>query len=396
MQSEAARREGFALAAAVMAMVLVGALVTGGFYAATQEAHIATSVRFAGEALNVAEHGLNKVIGTWPLARYEAIAIGSGSTVVDTLRAGSTAIGEATVEVRRMSTFTYFLRSTGKVIGHGRGAGSTRTVGMLVRTRRLQIHQDRAVQVLGQLTVGGNATVDGNDRIPEGWEESERCRNTGAHAGVVAKNAVNVDERGSGSIQGEPRVVQDANMDTTSFTQFGDWDYDDLAARAEKVFPGGTTVNNTVPTVLPDGECNTADRMNWGDPAHPQGACHFYFPIIHVQGDLTLNSNTRGQGILLVDGDLHIAGGYEFDGIVIVKGIVTNGGGNSVINGITMIMSNGSELGVNSETELTGRPVVAFSSCAIQRAVEYNSGTARAFPISERSWFDLTAAGMDL
>ena len=55
------RREGFALAGAVLAMVLVGAIVTGGFYAAHQESQITRSSELSDLAQYIAEQGLERI-----------------------------------------------------------------------------------------------------------------------------------------------------------------------------------------------------------------------------------------------------------------------------------------------------------------------------------------------
>ena len=53
-------REGFALAGALLALVVVGALVTGSFFAASQESAIGVSSRYNDEAMYVAEYALNQ------------------------------------------------------------------------------------------------------------------------------------------------------------------------------------------------------------------------------------------------------------------------------------------------------------------------------------------------
>src|SRR2546426_8767189 len=43
------------------------------------------------------------------------------------------------------------------------------------------------------------------------------------------------------------------------------------------------------------------------------------FPIVHLTGTSTING-VQGQGILLVDGDLNIQGGFQWFGVTIIKG----------------------------------------------------------------------------
>jgi hypothetical protein len=104
-------------------------------------------------------------------------------------------------------------------------------------------------------------------------------------------------------------------------------------------------------------------------------------------GALTLQSNGYGQGILLVDGDLQVRGGFTFFGIIIVQGTFTTGNGTNRIFGAVMA-SNAADL---NQTFL-GTSTIQYSRCAVTRAVLNNAALARARPLAERSWVDLSAA----
>lgn len=52
--------------------------------------------------------------------------------------------------------------------------------------------------------------------------------------------------------------------------------------------------------------------------------------IAHAKGSLSLNGSTKGCGILIVDGDLKVNGGFDFVGLIYCSGSVTfNGAGGS-------------------------------------------------------------------
>src|SRR5688572_21317838 len=70
-----ARREGFALAGAVLAMVLVGAIVTGGFYAANQETAVSRSAEMGDMAQYIAEVGLENTIGRTNYTTLNGLAV---------------------------------------------------------------------------------------------------------------------------------------------------------------------------------------------------------------------------------------------------------------------------------------------------------------------------------
>src|SRR4029079_18254653 len=97
---------------------------------------------------------------------------------------------------------------------------------------------------------------------------------------------------------------------------------------------------NVLPPGSPPGTlqtCRTSSNTNWGEPNGGVGsvtACFNYFPIIYAPGNLRI-SGGRGQGILLVRGDLDLSGGMEFYGPVIVLGNLTSTGtGGHVYGGV--------------------------------------------------------------
>ncbi|HEX6940226.1 MAG TPA: hypothetical protein VF158_12500 [Longimicrobiales bacterium] len=396
-----ARREGFALTTTIVALVVVGLVVTGGFFAASQEGKISTSARDADIALQAAENGINTVVGKWTVGEL-ATTEASGPRNIP-LEVGGRIIGRATVEGRRLADRLFFITSTGRVVHGNRDGDAERRLGMLVRTSTMEVRNDRAMSAYAAVEVGGNSKVSGVDTRNPHWDE-ERCpQPAGTKVGIVARDTSLVTERGSGTIEGDPPKRENETITRDSLTTFGEWDYEELAARADKVFPGGTGLGAEIaPVVADDGSCNEGAPFNWGAPGNPNSPCHFYFPIIHVQGDLDLNGQGQGQGILLVDGNLGIRGGFEFSGIIIVRGKIETGGGNSKIYGtITVLGENTSEKSKikdcdteGCQSEVTGNPIVHLSTCAIKRAVEYNKGTSRVRPVAERSWVDLTGAGV--
>src|SRR2546425_3558787 len=56
---------GMALAVAIFALVVVGALVAGAFFAGTQEQRVGENSRLVTQSFGAAEAGLNEIIRTW-------------------------------------------------------------------------------------------------------------------------------------------------------------------------------------------------------------------------------------------------------------------------------------------------------------------------------------------
>ena len=92
-------------------------------------------------------------------------------------------------------------------------------------------------------------------------------------------------------------------------------------------------------------------------------------------------SGTRGQGILLVDGDLELVGGFEWTGLILVRGQMKITGTGNKIKGA--ILTEGVD--VLTAGGIGGNAEVTFSKCAIDRAV---NGAAQPAPVS-RGWAQL-------
>lgn len=384
------REEGFALAAAILAIVVLGALVTGGFFAASQEGRAAMSAYSGTEAFYMAEQGLNELMGTWHRAQFSALPEGE---MVDALNEnvsrGGRTVGDYLVQVRRMGPELYFIQSTGRLLRPGGQPGAVRRVGQTVRTVSFEIPRDRAIQIYGGLDVSGNSTISGHDAIPPNWED---CEPEGSRAGIVARDGSRVNVRGAARVEGDPPVQEDPDLEDPDFLDYGDVDFDGLAAQADKIYPaGGGTITGVEPATTADGACDHGVPSNWGAPWDPDHPCHFYFPIIYAAGDQTIAAQGAGQGILLVEGDLSMRGGFEFYGIIIVRGSLSTTGTGAHLNGVVIVHSGGE---LDTDSQSAGNSIVNYSSCPIQRASERNEHTARVVPITRRSWVDLSSAGV--
>jgi hypothetical protein len=136
--------------------------------------------------------------------------------------------------------------------------------------------------------------------------------------------------------------------------------------------------------------CDVSVDTNWGEPIDASNDCYPYWPVIWAQGDVHIASHGSGQGIMLVDGDLDITGGFEFYGVVIVKGTLRSTGTGGHISGTVMVYDGGI---LSDQTTTSGNSLVQFSNCSIDRATANLPSLSRAFPVINRSWFDLSAIG---
>jgi hypothetical protein len=122
---------GIALAVALFGLIVIGALVSGSFFAGRLEQQSGQNLLFAAQALEAAETGLSQVL-TSPLpSGIEGLPTGG---VAQDLGTGALEAGLfAERSVVRLTYGIYFLRSTGTRRNASGGALATRTLGLLVR-----------------------------------------------------------------------------------------------------------------------------------------------------------------------------------------------------------------------------------------------------------------------
>jgi len=372
-----------ALAVAIFALVVVGALVAGAFFAGTQEQRVGENQRRVMTSFGVAEGGAQQRMLMWNPTTQNRVKQYPESTVAiaDTVAPGGT--GRYGGSWYRMGPNIFLIDITGQdnrtsAGQNNSGGGARQRIGMIARIAPIEFGVRASLTTQGGVSVGGNAEIDGNDQTPTGWAS---CDPPGPAQAGVRDNGGTVGTSGAGTVGGNPPVVNDPTINPSTFTTFGGSTYAQLAARATVVNGGGNI--NTNPSFNADGSCNTADMNNWGDPHNPNSRCGNYFPIIHVTGSMMVN-NTQGQGILLVDGDLTVNGSWDFYGIVIIQGdLKTAGGGTADAHFWGGVMAKNADL---STQNLNGHATLNFSSCSILAALQAQSPIS---PMRQRGWVQL-------
>lgn len=385
--AEARASAGFALPAAIFALVVVAFLVTGGIHLATQESRIGLATDRGTQAFYVAESGLHSAMAQW-------IPMTSGLTEwsAPATLTGTTPAGDWTVNITRVHEQLFFARSTGAVEAGG-GAQATRTVGQFGRVFILRFDPTGAVVLPTGVHANGNPLkVDGDDNSDPAWLShwAAMCPATGPSLpGVVTadESAVTCTGAGTGGscsqFEGDPSVLEDPDLIEQQWNDI-EAQWDQFVEYATHLVPPGDHVPQVATYTDSDGNvhCDTSVLMNWGAPHDPSGPCGDHFPLIYVNGNLQLSGDARGQGILLVEGDFRIVGNARFDGVILVNGEFSTGSGTPQINGSLLARQGGT---------LDGNGRVQYSSCAITQAINMNN-TARLRPLAERSWVDLTGA----
>ncbi|MGI8617837.1 MAG: hypothetical protein ACR2L6_01950 [Gemmatimonadaceae bacterium] len=374
------RRAGIAIVAALGGIVVIGALIAGVFFVSTQESQISGGSLVHERAFRAAELGLNTTLANWDAPGMYALPTGGMDTMV---YAGTGWVD--TVVVTKLTGRAYSLLSSATA-GAGRLARSRKQTLLSIRLSAPDFDFLGALTVRGVTQIGGSSLINGTNTNPSGW--SGCASPTDTLAGVAIADSTQISYSGctSGScVRGSPRVLQDPTAgDTTNYFQFGDEDWKTLTASANKIITGNATMSSINPAVT-NGVCDKSVASNWGAPVHtsPANACENYFPIIYAKGStstLKLTGN-KGQGILLVDGDLEISGGFEFYGPVIVRGRIKSTGTGGKLNGGVMAANVDLE-----QNTVLGDATITYSSCAVEKAI---AGSANPRRLVQRAWTEV-------
>lgn len=166
---------------------------------------------------------------------------------------------------------------------------------------------------------------------------------------------------------GNPKIVSGTNpVNAQNQTTFP-WNIPQLinsfANAAGTVIPSGVSCTGS------PASCGTVSSGNFGTaptPFPPVGAPIGEVPqITYFPGSVDLQAKGTGAGVMVVDGDLTIHGGFNFYGLIIVKGTLTfigggTGQGTNIVGG--MLTGNGSVA-----DSLSGGVNVQFDSCALKQ-----------------------------
>ena len=101
-------------------------------------------------------------------------------------------------------------------------------------------------------------------------------------------------------------------------------------------------------------------------PAWPDATQMLKWPVVRVNGDLTLPND--GNGILIVTGNLTINGSRSWQGVVLVGGTVTSNGSNA-IRGAVVSGLNVKTGSVVPPSQANGNKHFRYDSCALARAL---------------------------
>lgn len=293
-------RSGFVLIYSLL-VVLTGAALTGGMLAlAWREALIARRYVEVARARAAAEGEVRKVFQSWSTPAYADLLPGQDQAVatLDTL---------TTATVTRLDTALFVISATATV-RVGPAPPVVAHAGMIVGTLRpLPPEAGAAAVVASSRVILRGGLVSGRDV----------CHEAAPAPAVIAPA---VEEIGA-VLEGNPAVEVRTPPPITPGSAL-----DPAIAAAV------ATIRAVGPSVAPRPRA-AADACepgpdNWGalSEAHPCGDIQ---PLIYSPADLTVEGG-EGRGVLVVDGDLVLQGGFQFRGVILVTGEVFVGPGTRI------------------------------------------------------------------
>lgn len=372
-----ADRRGVALPLALFSLMIAAVMITAVFYVGRLEQRMGNNSLAATQAFEAAEAGLTRVMNNWRVGSYNAMAVGAVMTLPDSA-VGSHSVFSATI--RRLNSSLFLVQVEGKYLINGLPI-TRRQLARVARLSPVRIRADGTITALTPLEIGGSAKVSGQDTVPAPWDPvcpapSAFQPAVGDSSGVLITSG---GCAGEACLTGNPKhQTYPGNVTTATFTSFGAGGWSGLVASSDKSVGSGSVSPLPSVGVGSPPPCDTGDPLNWGDPFDPSGPCGQYFPLVYAPGDLNL-AGGRGQGILLVEGNLTLSGAAQYYGLIIVQGTINTSGG-SIIGGI--LIRNPTSL----PALIAGTTNITWSECVVDRV---RSGFAQPVPLQDRSWVQL-------
>jgi len=344
MSTQMQRRRGAALPVVILLMVILALSLTAAFTINANESRTVDNQQEQIEAFALAESGRERYLqdrASWGLlgepAASESIRVvqasGYADVVVTRLRVSAGGIPGL-----------YALRSTG-VRTNPRMPGqtaATRTVGQILKWETGNLSIPGAFTSLSGIVKNGGAGM---------FSGVDQCGMLPSVGGVAVPTSPGYTQSGGLSIpSGNPPIRDLGPQPASNDSARVDW--------AGVLSGASLTPTLTVPPSAFPGPAAFADTSYW--------------PIIKVDGDLSLPNS--GRGILIVSGNFSVNGGQIWDGLLLVGGTLTSNGGNQ-INGATISGLN-LQLGqaVPASAIANGEKYFRYNSCILARALRPFSG----------------------
>lgn len=375
-------RRGGALILTLVVVVALAVLSTGAILSSMQEFRGGRNALVEQRAFAVAEFGLNSEIANWDRGRNLPPPTGMAIGAIDSANVFVAQGDTAKVFIQRLTDNTFWVRSVGRASIGNAQLEAQRMTNMVVRIAYPTINPGGAIVTAGNIRVQGSAEVTGNNTNPSGWSQCANIagRDTFAISYAPGRN-VNIQKMDlvTGGINADP-----AAGDSNTYVRYGTESWNSLVAAADIRLSGGSYG----PEPVGSASACTYGTMNWGEPLRVSGGgntyvagCKDHFPIIYVDGQAQLTRG-RGQGILLVNGDVRLTGNFQWYGLIIARDDIVKGNGTFDLWGSAMSRN----ANVQDGNDIVGNSFFKWSKCAVESALR---GSAILTRTKERSWAQL-------
>jgi len=352
-------RRGVALPLTLVVLTVLMLLTGTGLMLARLESRSADQTLAATQATAAAEAGFEIAAADWPIEAWDTLPPG----VAVSSASGAWSRQLHVDSITHLGGSVYLQTAVGEVHDAGGGQLARTAVGRWMRAEPPQFPDRAAIVARGPLELGGGMSVDGVDQVPAAW--GAVCPPPGAAAAAVADSAgppvFSAGCVGGSCLTGNPGLTVDSTVSDSLLSSFGAWDFTTLRTAAIQHLAGVISAPSPALDSV-TGRCDRTVTTNLGEPLNPSSPCFAFFPIVSV-GPGSRIERGRGQGLLLADGDLELADGFDFYGVVIVAGRLTILGPGTRVTGLILLRHSPSDT-----ARLTGVGAVALSRCAITRA----------------------------
>lgn len=229
-----------------------------------------------------------------------------------------------------------------------------------------------AVDSQDHVTLNGSLTVNGYDYCQCNCVTDKKgnttCTNRTTGAACTAANS-NYAIYASNTVDNPNSSETFISGQTPPVVQNQPWPYDlNSLMQQYATAPGTVNVTSSPYNWNCTSGCGTKPNANFGvppafppnPPGNPPGMTS---QVTYIPGDVSLTAGATGAGILIVNGNLDIHGGFNYYGLVIVTGVISfTGGGAQGVNIYGGIIAGQQSL---VDNVLGGSAVISFDRCAL-------------------------------
>jgi hypothetical protein len=315
--------------------------------------------------LGAAEAGAFASIAGWDSEIRAGQVIGTAATQHLRDEAGI----EITIFITRLGSRLY------SVVGEASSAGMARRLELLVRQPVFEPKVGSALVSAVNVNVGAGVRFE---------VDSGACADTGAAITISPQAQLIIDPLLP--VGDRPGARADSvAADSMTYLSVGGASWADLAAAADIRLSSDARV---IPVpVVANGRCMKSDG-NWGDITK-YSPCASYAPVVYAPGDLTIEGGV-GQGVLLVDGHLLIAGPFTYSGQIVARNGIETRADNIAISGVVYAWRGRGETTAtrssSNEITLTHATTLRYSRCDARHGIAPWLQPRR---VRERAWSEL-------